>query len=292
MYDFQKANMWKRISAWLFDFILIGIVIVGVACLLSLAFRYDSQISRYDECLEELYDKYEEKYGIHLNMPESDKHKQTYEGFTEEEKQAYHSAVEKERENLGKNIEAVPELLALYNEYSNLKSLLFSLALLITTLSIISGFLLMEFIIPLIFKNGQTLGKKIFGIGVMRLDGVKITPLQLFLRSVLGKCTLETLVPVYFILMFIFGIGVPGIICLAVMAALVLSEIVLLFATKARTPIHDIMSGTVTMDFASQMVFDSPEELLAYKQALHSEKVNSQREQGSAAELPSENDKK
>ena len=26
MYDFQKANMWKRISAWLFDFILLGIV--------------------------------------------------------------------------------------------------------------------------------------------------------------------------------------------------------------------------------------------------------------------------
>ncbi len=31
MYDFQKADMWKRISAWLFDFIMIGIVIVGVA---------------------------------------------------------------------------------------------------------------------------------------------------------------------------------------------------------------------------------------------------------------------
>ena len=277
MYDLQKANMWKRISAWLFDFILIGIVIVGVACLLSFALKTDSHYQHKDSILEEFYLKYEEKYGIHLNMP--DYKAEEYEKLSEEERQAYLEAVSKE--DIPKNIEADTELTVLYNQYVDVTYLIGNIALIITTFSVLSGFLIMEFLIPLIFKNGQTLGKKIFGVGVMRVDGVKITPIQLFLRSILGKGTLEALVPAYMILMLFTGVGFPGIVCIAVVLALVLSEIVLLIATakKARTPIHDIMSGTVTVDFASQLIFDSPEELLAYKQNLHTEMVNSTREQ-------------
>ena len=35
IYDLQKASMWKRVSAWLFDTILLSIVAVGFAFLLS-----------------------------------------------------------------------------------------------------------------------------------------------------------------------------------------------------------------------------------------------------------------
>ena len=66
---------------------------------------------------------------------------------------------------------------------------------------------------------------------------------------------------------------------IAILAAIALSEIVLLIATKERTPIHDLMAGTVTIDIASQMIFDSPEALLLYKQQRHAEMVNSEREQ-------------
>ena len=299
MYDFQKANMWKRISAWLFDFILLSIVIVGVAFLLSVVLQYTPKINDLSEqenikeqAIEDIFIKYEEKYGIHLNMSEYDSER--YEKLTEEEKKQYLEDVEREKEVYMKNIESDSELAVLYSRYieaydryMNLEYLVLSLALVITTFSVIIGFAIVEFAIPLIFKNGQTLGKKIFGIGVMRVDGVKVTPLQMILRSILGKGTLETLVPIYMILMFVFQIGLPGVICLAVLAGLLLSEIVLFFATlkKARTPIHDIMAGTVTVDFASQMIFDSPEELLAYKQSLHADMVNSTREEAPIAEI-------
>ena len=253
MYDFQKADMWKRISAWLFDFILIGIVIIGAAWGLSAALKYDEHYDRLESC----YDKYEEEYGIDLDISNED-----YEKLTDEEKQKYLDAGEKMQDDV--------EIRARYD-------IIVNLVLLITTFSIMIGFLVMEFIVPLCFGNGRTLGKKIFGIGVMRTDGVKVTPLQMFLRSILGKCTLETLVPVYVIIMII--LRATGIVGIAILAAILLSEIVLLIATKERTPIHDVMSGTVTVDIASQMIFDTPEELLAYKQRIHAEKVNNDKEQ-------------
>ena len=103
----------------------------------------------------------------------------------------------------------------------------------------------------------------------MRTDGVRVTNLQMFVRAVLGKCTLETLIPVFIVIMII--LGVMGIVGIAILAALLLSEIVLLIATRERTPLHDIMSGTVAVDMASQMIFDSPEALLEYKQKVHRE---------------------
>ena len=256
MYDFQKADMWKRISAWLFDFIIIGIVIVGVALGLSSLLKYDAHYNKLNEC----YENYEVEYGIDLDISNED-----YGKLTEEEKQKYLEAGEKMQDD--------EEIRARYNIVVNL-------VLAITTFSIMLAFIITEFIVPLCFGNGQTLGKKIFGIGVMRTDGVKVTPLQMFVRSIMGKCTVETLVPVFVVIMII--LRVTGVVGLAILAAIILSEIVLLIATKERTPIHDVMSGTVTVDMASQMIFDSPEELLAYKQRIHSEMVNNSKEQTNA----------
>lgn len=257
MYDLQKADMWKRISAWLFDFILIGIVIVGIAFGLSVAFRYDTHYAN----LEASYDKYEEEYGIDLNISVEDR-----EGLSESELEKYREAGEKMQND--------PQIRGCYTVVVNL-------VLIITAVSIMFGYFVMEFVIPLLFGNGQTLGKKMFSIGVMRVDGVKVTPLQMFARSILGKCTLETLVPVFIVIMVI--LRVTGIVGIAVLAAIVLSEIVLLIATKTRTPIHDVMAGTVTVDMASQMIFDTPEELLAYKQRIHTEAVNNIKEQTKGA---------
>jgi uncharacterized RDD family membrane protein YckC len=258
MYDFQKADMWKRISAWLFDFILLGIVIVGAATALSAILRYDAHY----ESLEACYDKYEEAYGIDLGISNED-----YEKLPDEVKQKYLDAGEKMQTDV--------EIRARYD-------IIVNLVLVITVFSIMLGFLIMEFIIPLCLGNGQTLGKKIFSIGVMRTDGVRVTNLQMFVRAVLGKCTLETLIPVFIVLMII--LKVMGIVGIAILAALLLSEIVLLIATKERTPLHDIMSGTVTVDIASQMIFDSTEELLAYKQKAHAQKVGAQKEHAAGGE--------
>ena len=64
IYDLQKASMWKRISAFLFDFILLGIVAVLFGWALSGALGYNGVQKRLDEA----YARYGEEYGIDLKM--------------------------------------------------------------------------------------------------------------------------------------------------------------------------------------------------------------------------------
>lgn len=249
MYDFQKADMWKRISAWLFDFILIVIVILGIACCLAFVLRMDFYSEQYEAAFEE----YRVEFNRDTSMNEAE-----YEALPQDAKIKF---------------QEIRSRMYYYHDF------LINLYLVISSLSITLAYLAMEFLIPLAFGNGQTLGKKIFGIGVMRVDGVKVAPFIMFVRTILGKCTIETLIPIAMVIM-IFD-GTMGIVGLAVLAALLLSQIVLICATKARTPIHDMLAQTVTVDMASQMIFDTAEDLLAYKQRIHAEMVNDTREENS-----------
>lgn len=247
-YDLQKADFWKRISAFLFDFIIIGIVIVGVAWGLSAALKFDYYKSNLDAC----YEEYEKEFGIDFGISADD-----FNALSEEDQAKYTAAAKK--------METDTNTYYYYNMTVNL-------LLVIVIISILVGFVALEFVVPLIFGNGQTLGKKIFGIGVMRCDGVKITTFMVFVRSILGKCTIETLIPVMVFIMIITNL--TGLVGIIILFGLPLAQIILLFATKARTPIHDIMAGTVTVDMASQMIFDTPEQLLEYKTRIAEERAN------------------
>lgn len=249
MYDFQRASMWKRISAALFDGIFLSIVVVGCALLLSIILNYDGQSMQF----EKICDTYEAQYNVDFDVD--------YDTLTEEERAKYDEA----QAALYADVEAI-------KIYSMLTNYIF----VIVTFSILLGYLLIEFVMPLIFKNGQTIGKKIFGVAVMREDGVKLSPTLLFVRTVLGKYTLETMVPV-FILVMIF-LGMMGIVGVVVIAAILIAQIVLLIVTKARTPLHDKLAHTVTVDFTSQMIFETTEEMIEYKKRIHAELVESERE--------------
>jgi len=50
-------------------------------------------------------------------------------------------------------------------------------------------------------------------------------------------------------------------------------ELILMFTTHNRSLIHDLLAGTVTVDLASQMIFDSEEHLLEYRKKLHAEEA-------------------
>ncbi len=248
MYDLQKADIWKRISALLFDLIILAIIAIGAAVVLSAVFGYDSQTAK----LEQVQAKYEAEYGVKFNLSAEER-----EALTEEEFAAFEQAYESFTKD--------PEAGRLY-------SLLVNLSLLIITFAILIAYLLLEFIVPLLFGNGQTLGKKIFGIGVMREDSVQLTPMLLFIRTVLGKYTVETMIPVMIIFMIMFNaIGIVGIAVLALFAVL---QIVTICITRGRMPLHDLLAHTVTVDLSSQKIFESPEALLAYKQKIHAEAAN------------------
>ena len=79
------------------------------------------------------------------------------------------------------------------------------------------------------------------------------------------------MLPIFLLLLLVFNlmplVSVVGI------AMILVIQFALLISTALRTPIHDMIAGTVTVDLASQMIFDSAEELLEYKKRLHAEQV-------------------
>ena len=250
MLDLQRAGMWKRLSAALFDSIILFTVIVGMALLLSTALGYDAYVDR----LGELEQQYGDEFGVDLDITLEE-----LKALSEEERQVYEAADAAYSQD--------PDVIYTYN-------MMLSMAMVIVTFAILLGYLLLEFLVPLLLKNGQTLGKKLFGIGVMRVDNVRLPAVLLFARTVLGKFTIGTMIPVYVIIMIVFGrLGMFGTVLIG---ALLLVQAILFFGTHAHTPIHDKLAGTVTVDLASQMIFDSPEALLEYKKRIHAESTAKQ----------------
>ena len=244
--------MWKRISAALCDLVALGIVIVGLSLLFSAIFGYDGKVAR----LEEISEAYETEHSVDFDISQSD-----YQALSEEEQARYKQA----REAFSKDADA-----------NYVYNVLVNLTFVIITFSILIAFILLEFVVPLLFGNGQTLGKKVFGVAVMREDCVKLTPLLLFARAILGKYTVETMIPVLVILMIYWNmIGFTGTV---LVLGLLLLQLVLLTTSPERKVLHDKLAHTVTVDFASQMIFDSPEDMLAYKQRIHAEQSSAEKD--------------
>lgn len=243
IYDLQKASLLKRASAWLLDIILLAVLACGIGMLLSGVLNYSSYIENLNAC----YEKYEREYEIDFEK---------YDELTDAEKERYEQA----NQALQKDEEAA----RIYNMLINLSLVLISGSVLLSVLAL-------EFGVPLLFGNGQTVGKKIFGIGLMREDGVKITPFALFVRSVLGKYTVETMIPLLVLLMML--LGVIGVIGPTILLALLLLQAALILTSQTHAAIHDRMAATVAVDLSSQMIFDSPEALIDYKKQLHAEEV-------------------
>ena len=149
-----------------------------------------------------------------------------------------------------------------------------NLSLTIVSLSILLSYLALEFAVPLLFGNGQTMGKKVFGIGLIRVDGVKISTFALFVRTVLGKYTVETMIPVLMAMMIF--IGTIGILGPAIVLGLLILQVALIITSPTNSALHDHMAATVAVDLASQMIFATPEELVEYKKQVHAEQVKNQ----------------
>ena len=260
IYDLQKASMWKRISAFLCDIILFAILAVGLALVLSTMLGIDVQ----QEKMASVCSRYIEEYGLNDFMTKEELEgalsitvtEARYNVFTEEQKATLQKA--------GEALYADEEYLFAYGMVNQL-------ILIVITFSILISQLLLEFVVPLILKNGQTVGKKVFGVAVMRMDGVKASPTILLVRALLGKYAVETMIPVFVLLSLLFGTA--SIVTVVLLAFLVIAQIALLIFTQAHTPLHDMLAGTVAVDLASQLIFDTPEELLEYKKKIHAESM-------------------
>lgn len=241
IYDLQKASLLKRFSAFLLDFILICIVAVGFAALISRIVNFDAKFKQFDEYMT----KYGEEFGVDLKNAIPDDASQEY-------KDNYNQA----NEALAKDKDAMK----LYATIINLVFMMVSIGLLLS-------FIIFEFILPIILKNGRTIGKKIFQVGVMQINGVKINTFALFARAILGKYTVETMVPILILGLILLGRGT--VVVVIVLFALIIMQLVLLIATKTNSLIHDVLSSTVVVDMATQMIFNSKEEMIEYKEQVH-----------------------
>ena len=101
--DLQKASLWKRISAALFDFILIVMVIVGAVTACSALFGYEKHLDTFAAKCE----YYSEKYDVELPVT-----RETYEGMSEEEQTNYMTAQ--------KELNADKEAVRAYKMYNTL----------------------------------------------------------------------------------------------------------------------------------------------------------------------------
>ena len=250
IYDLQRANLWKRASAWLLDAILLCITATLMALLLSTALNYD----KYSQTLDERYAFYEAEYGVSRSLTQAEVNAMTPDQLA--------------------NVEAASKALAEDQEALYAYNMMLQLMILITSFGILLAHIVLDFTVPMVLGNGQTIGKKIFGVAVMRQDGVRVNGVCMFIRTVLGKFAIETMIPVMMGLMLWFGtVGEVG---WLIVGVILIVQCVLLAATKERCLIHDKLANTVAVDLASQMIFKTHEDMIAYKQKVAAEKAAKQ----------------
>lgn len=249
-YDLQKASLLKRASAWILDMILLLILVTGCATVMSSLLHFDS----YTEAVEHYQKKYETQYGVKFEVTQAE-----YDALTPEQKEVLEAAYQAFSQDKD----------AIYNY-----NMIVNLSMVILSVSVLLGFLGLEFAVPMLFGNGQTLGKKIFGIAVIKQNGVQVNTVTMFVRTVLGKFTFEAMLPLLIGLMMILGL--IGIVGPAVILALLVVELVLMITSRTNATIHDKLAQTVAVDMHSQLIFASEEELMAYKKRCHEEMVKNQ----------------
>lgn len=247
IYELEKVSFFKRLSAYLLDGILAVILAIGVALLLSSTLDFDG----YNAKVTAAYEQYETQYNTTFQVTE-----QEYNSWTEEQKQALEDASEA----------LLADEDAMYNYHMTV-----NIIMIITSASILLSLLVVELVVPLLFKNGQTLGKKVFGLCVVRTDCVRITGLQLAMRTILGKIVIETMLPVYLLLMLIFGIvGMPATV---IMAGVFIGQGISLMTTSRNAAIHDLVAGTAVADIHTQLIFETTEEKVEFQKKVHAERA-------------------
>ena len=259
IYSLQKASVWKRASAFIFDAIIFLVVAVGVGFGVSALVNYDEHQSiiqtRTQEYIRICESEYKAEYGEEVKLDLS----KGYDEMSEAEQKLYHM---------------LDEYLRKDESLAQARLIQLSLSLLIVTVGLLVANIILEFIVPLLFKNGQTLGKKIFGLGVMRTNSTKASTMVLFVRMLLGKHTIETMVPICLAILIWFG--VLNIVGLIVLVGILLLQIIVIIATHTNSAIHDLLADTVVIDLSTQLIFEDEQALLDYKKKLHEEEAAKQ----------------
>ena len=103
-------------------------------------------------------------------------------------------------------------------------------------------------IIPLIFKNGVTLGKKAFGLCLADIDGYVIENYQLVMRAVpLDVVILAQLIPIWSTIIVSF----------AIIMVIFLVSFSLAMASPKKCSLHDFTGRTIVVNARTSILFDN-----------------------------------
>lgn len=238
MSEFYKAKPIKRFAAYVIDMILLLAITFGVMVPMCSWLGYAN--SR--EELVPFYEKYSQEYGIDLQISGTE-----YDELSEKQKEAYDKAYDAMNQDKE----------ALYVMNKILFTVLASAAA-----GFLVGYAILEVALPLIFKNGQTIGKKAMKLCVMHKDHVLVSPWQVIFRAILGKYFIGTLIPMVLLALPELKIWIiSGSFILAIIA---MTQAFIVLMSQANCGIHDKLFNTVVADFEQQYIFDTLEERRAY----------------------------
>ena len=270
MYELQKASLLKRASAYLLDIILVAVLAVGFGFLLSSILGYDGYYSEWMQAQE----RYQTTFEIVIDVAPED-----FEALTEEQKSAYENelgiTLPDTKEEYEARYIAADKAMGQDEELIKVYSMLLNLSLITATFGVLFAFLVLEFGVPMLLKNGQTVGKKVFAIGVRQITGIRVSPLSLFIRAILGKYSIGTMIPLLCCILFFFGAG--GGFPVILVFGIILLQFALIIVTREHKTIHDLIGSTVVVDMHTQMIFKDKEALLAHQKKVAAEKAENSR---------------
>lgn len=145
-------------------------------------------------------------------------------------------------------VEAIQEE---FNNLSNVKQA-GAMHILISAISYLSSFLIAGIIsyivLPLILKNGQTLGKKVFKLGLANSDGYKFDNRRLIMRFVPFAVVVISMV---------FLIEANLYIALTIVTTLLLVSFALAMSSPKRMSLHDFTAQTLVIDLKGSILFSN-----------------------------------
>ncbi len=147
------------------------------------------------------------------------------------------------------------DVYATYRALSQQVSLWQTLLPELTAIFIVS--ILAYFVMPIIFKNGKTVGKLVMGIGLVNKLGYEVTIPQLIMRF-------------FFPLVVVLGLLIVGGSAFVIgMGLIVLISYALVIFTKEHKAIHDYLAATIEIDTKHSVWFKN-----AIEEAKYIEKIN------------------
>ena len=245
MLDFHKAKVIKRLAAYVIDLILLLIITAGVVMAMFSAMDYNT----YEEKFEERCEKYGQQFGVDLSASRADQAE-----LSEKEQEKYIDAWEA----LNADTEAMDAIKQKIR-----------IELVSAMVGFFAAYVILEIMIPLILKNGQTVGKTVLGLCVMHKYHVRVGVMQIIYRTVLGKYFIETLIPV--VMLILSDYGVLGTTASLVLAVIAMVQGFFVMMSQANCGIHDKLFNTVVADFNEQHIFDTLDERITFEEAYEEE---------------------